>query len=146
MSFPENPRYGVATTLTVTPASSILIWGATVQLTPALSDSAGTPVDASQPFVYKSSNTALVNVSDTGLCTVVDEPTEALAPGAAQVTVTITYPWAGSISTGATISAEATLTVLASPSESVPINLLFIRGGPGAPVSSKCPARVSKNI
>ena len=145
MSFPANPRPGVATTLTISPATVSITWGATVQLTPALSDSAGTPVDASQPFTYSSSNTALVSVDASGLCTVVDEPLAPLAPGGA-VTISVNYPWAGSISTGATIHASATVTVTASPAESVSVNLLFIRGGPNAPFSSKCPARVSKLV
>ena len=141
MTYPANPRPGVVTTITVSPATVTLTWGQTQQLTPTLTDVDGNPIEATEPYSYSSSNTVLLTVDSSGLCTV-NTPTEALAPGGV-VTVTVTYPFASGGPGAGKISAEATIAITPTPGQSVSINLLFANQ---YGVTSQCPARVSKIV
>jgi uncharacterized protein YjdB len=142
MTYPANPRPGVVTTITVSPATVTLTWGQTQQLTPTLTDVDGNPIEATEPSSYSSSNTGLLTVDASGLCTVVDAPTEALAPGGV-VTVKVSYPFASGGPGAGKISAEATIAITPTPGQSVSVNLLFANQ---YGVTSQCPARVSKIV
>lgn len=141
MTYPENPRPGVATSISLTPASASIAWGATVQLTPTLSDVDGNPVEATQPFAWATTNRSLATVSDTGLCTASSSPADPLSPGGV-VTISCTYPFASAPGAG-TISAASSIAITPAPVESVYVNLLFANQ---YGVTSQCPARVSKVV
>ena len=140
-SYPLPPSVPVY--ITVSPASATLTWGDTQQLTPTLTDVNGNTIGATQPSTYNSSNTALVTVDSSGLCTVNTPATDDLTPGGV-VTVTVLHPWASSTGPNAgTISTEAVITITATPAESVSVNLLFANQ---YGVTSQCPARISKVV
>jgi uncharacterized protein YjdB len=139
-SYPLPPSVPVY--IAVSPASSTLTWAQTQQLTPALTDVNGNTIEATEPFVFTSSNTALVTVDSSGLCTVVDEPTEALAPGGV-VKVSVLYPFANGGPGAGKISAASIIAITPTPAESVSVNLLFANQ---YGVTSQCPARVSKIV
>src|ERR1035437_4790622 len=107
MSFPPNPPPGGATTITVSPASSILTWEQSTQLVAALTDAYGTTVEPTKSFIWASTNPSLATVSNTGLVTVSSSPAD-LAPGGL-VTISCVYPFASGGTGAGTIHASATV-------------------------------------
>jgi len=115
-SYPPNPRTGIPTTVTVSPASATLDFGGTVQLTAVLTDAYGSTVSPTESFSWSSSNTSLVTVNNSGLCTATSGNPDILQTGG-QVTIAVSYPWASN-SGSATISAYSVVTVDPPPAES----------------------------
>lgn len=70
----------LASTVTLTPSSTTIIVGTTVQLTPQITDPLGN-ILTGRPISYVSDNSAIATVSSTGLVT-------AVAPGTAKITAT----------------------------------------------------------
>jgi uncharacterized protein YjdB len=133
-SYPPNPIPGLATNIVVSPASSALAAGDTLQLSAALTDTNGNPVSVTETIDWQSSNTDLVTVDDSGLCTASSVSDGDFSSGG-QVTVTASYPWASAPDSGATISAVCVVTVTVAPA--VPTDLFVTQDsyGPGVPTS-----------
>jgi len=108
-SSPPNPRPGIPTTVTLSPQNATILRVSTVQLNPTLTDAYGNLVTATQPFIFSSSNSALVSVNASGLVTAAAGDPSVLQTGGS-VEIEITYPWAGEAS-GAKIYAFVELTV-----------------------------------
>lgn len=70
----------LASTVTLTPASTAIIVGTTVQLSPQVTDPAGN-ILTGRPISYVSDNSAVATVNSTGLVT-------AITPGSARITAT----------------------------------------------------------
>jgi hypothetical protein len=115
--YPAPPS--VPAFITVSPVnSSLQLGGNQIQLTASLTDTTGAPISATQPFVWTSSNTALLTVNDDGLCeTASPDPTQ-LSLGSKRVDVTVTYPYCNR-TTGERISATTQITVTAYPATSI---------------------------
>jgi hypothetical protein len=111
MSNPTQPIVPVS--LSVTPTKIAIAFGTTVQLVPVLTGSGGNPFTPTKPFTYSSSNTALLTVNDSGLCTAVtpDDP-NALNTGGI-VTVSVTYPYSNRTD-NETISVVSVIKVLSN--------------------------------
>src|SRR5271170_2390437 len=90
MSYPQPPS--VPSFLSVSPTNIAVQFGTQVQLVPVLKDTSGNTLSATKPFVYSSSNTALLTVNSSGLCTAVtpSDPTQLNEGG--YVTVNVSYP------------------------------------------------------
>ena len=111
MSYPHNPLPGVAAFISVSPAApSIRLGGNTLQFTASLTDAYGAAVSATQPFTWASSNTALLSVSSSGLCTTASPDVTELNPGSTRVDVQVSYPFCNR-TTGEIIYATAKVTV-----------------------------------
>jgi hypothetical protein len=92
-SFPMNPMPGVATKITVSPATADLPLGQSLQLAVELFDAYGTslPVIGSK-LLFKSSNSSLASVNATGLVTAAASVSGPL-PHGGQISVAVTYPF-----------------------------------------------------
>ncbi len=78
-------------------------------------DAFGNEQSAALPFAWKSSNEALLTVDDDGLCTVTTPADDAWPPGG-EVTVTVSYPFAGGTGPGTgTISTSVQVAVTPEP-------------------------------
>jgi hypothetical protein len=110
---PVGPVY-----ISVSPTMVAINFSTTLQLTPVLAGSDGLPFAATKPFTYSSSNTNLLTVDSSGLCTAVtpSDP-NSLNPGGI-VTVTVTYSYQNRADTDA-ISADSVIKVLATPATSI---------------------------
>ena len=113
-TFPPNPRPGIASRVAIAPASATVAAGSTVQLVATLSDALGNAVEATQAFVWQSSNPALLSVNTSGLCTA-ESVSDGSFPTGGQATVSASYPWSGAASSGATISAQTVIFITVPP-------------------------------
>jgi len=110
---------GVPVKLLVSPATATLaLGGTTLQLSPMLTDIAGTEQTPVSPFTYLSSNPALLTVDANGLCTAVTPADPNALNAGGIVTVIISYPYSNR-SNGDTIDVEATITVTGTPAVSL---------------------------
>lgn len=133
-SFPPNPPSGIATNIVISPAAANLAAGSTLQLTAALFDALGNSCSVVETVTWASSNTDLVTVSDTGLCTAMSVDDGDFSSGG-QVTISVTYPFASAPGTGATISAASIITVTVTPAAPTDLFLTVDSYGPGTPTS-----------
>jgi uncharacterized protein YjdB len=124
MSYPPNPRPGVPVRIAISPASTSLEWGETVQLSATLTDATGATVEASQAFVFASSNPG-VSVDESGNVTA-NTPASGPWPEGASAVITATYPFGGGGPGAGIISASAIITVTPTPSFSA-----FVPAAPG---------------
>jgi hypothetical protein len=98
--------------LSISPTMISIAFGATVQLTATLTGSDGLPFSPTASFVYSSSNTALLTVNSSGLCTAVTPPVHQLNTGGL-VSVSVTYPFSNRTD-NETISAVSAIKILAN--------------------------------
>lgn len=117
-SYPPNPLPGVPTSLSISPVTATLGFGDTLQLTAALADAYGSPVEPSQPFTYTSTNPGLLTVDSSGLCTAASPDPSVLTPGG-QATVTASYQLGTN-----TLSASSVVTVTGTPAKTQTVVLL----------------------
>jgi hypothetical protein len=99
-------------------ASTLQLGGNQIQLIASLTDTTGTPISATQPFVWASSNPGLLAVSDSGLCETASPGPTLLSVGSSRVDVSVSYPFANR-TTGETITATAQIAVTAYPATSI---------------------------
>jgi hypothetical protein len=99
--------------ISVSPTNIAIAFGTTVQLIVSLTDVNGNEIEPTEPLRFTSSNTALLTVASSGLCTAVTPDDANVLNVGGIVEIIVTYPFQNRTDSDA-ISASSSIKVLAN--------------------------------